>query len=130
MFRGKPGAETHQGFTPWRRMASCHKLIELIMTTLSKTLLAVAITGMAAGGILDFGGCKINPAWTVALPLGAIAYGMFLISFMLEKEVAGFDEDAAKELRWIKDAHLTPAPKPKAAVGRIIIPLPAEKFGH
>jgi hypothetical protein len=100
------------------------------MTTLSKTLLAVAITGMVGGGILDFGGFKLDPAWTVALPLGAIAYGMFLISFMLEKEVAKFDEDAAKELRWIKETESTSAPKPKAGVGPIIIQFPTEKFGH
>ena len=111
-------------------MASGHNLNELNMTTLSKTSLAVAIIGMVAGGILDFGGFKLNPVWAVVLPIGAIAYGMFLISFMLEKEVAKFNEEAAKELRWIKDTGDIPAPLPKAAVRPIIIPLPTEKFGH
>ena len=100
------------------------------MTTLSKTLLGVTVTGLVAGSIIDLGGINLNPAWALALPFGAIAYGLFLISFMLEKEVAKFDEDAAKELRWIKDTDSIPAPKPKAAVGPIIIQLPTEKFGH
>jgi hypothetical protein len=100
------------------------------MTTLSKTLLAVTITGLVAGSIIDFGGFNLNPAWTVALPFGAIAYGMFLISFMLEKEVAKFDGDEAKELQLIKDIYAMPAPKPKPAAQPIIIQLPWEKFGH
>jgi hypothetical protein len=100
------------------------------MTTLSKTLLAVTITGLVAGSIIDFGGFNLNPAWTVALPFGAIAYGMFLISFMLEKEVAKFDADEAKELQLIKDIHAMPAPRQKPAIQPIIIPLPVEKFGH
>ncbi len=98
------------------------------MTSLYKTLLAVSVTGFAVGGVLDFGGFRINPAWTVVLPVGAIAYGMFLISFMLEKEVAKFDAD--RELQLIKDSHVPPAPKLKPAVRPIIIPLPSEKFGH
>src|SRR5476651_2555184 len=100
------------------------------MTRLSKTLLTVAVTGIGAGGILDFGGFKINPAWTVVLPFGAIAYGMFLISFMLEKEMAKFDTDEARELQLIKDTRATLASKLKPAVGSIIIPLPSGKFGH
>ena len=75
------------------------------MTTLSKTLLAVTITGLVAGGIIDFGGFNLNPVWTAALPFGAVFYGLFLISFMLEKEVARFDEDEAKELQLIKDSY-------------------------
>jgi|SRR5476651_1887362 hypothetical protein len=100
------------------------------MTRLSKTLLTVAVTGIGAGGILDFGGFKLNPAWTVVLPFGAIAYGMFLISFMLEKEVAKFDEDEAKELKLIQDSYAIPVPEAKPAVEPIIISFPTEKFGH
>jgi hypothetical protein len=98
------------------------------MTTLSKTLLAVTITGLVAGSIIDFGGFDLNPAWAAALPFGAVFYGLFLISFMLEKEVARFDEDEAKELQLIKDRLPVPAPKP--AVAPVIIQLPWEKFGH
>ena len=98
------------------------------MTTLSKTLLAVSVTGLATGSIIDFGRFNLNPAWTVALPFGAISYGLFLISFMLEKEVAKFDEDEAKELQLIKDSY--PAPRQKPAARPVIIQLPTEKFGH
>src|ERR1700679_1101016 len=100
------------------------------MTNRSKTLLAVSVTGLVAGSIIDFGGFNLNPAWTVALPFGAISYGLFLISFMLEKEVAKFDEDEEKELQLIKDSYAAPAPRQKPAARAIIIQLPTEKFGH
>jgi hypothetical protein len=41
-------------------MEGCHKLIELKMTTLSKTLLAVSVTGLAAASIIDIGGFNLN----------------------------------------------------------------------
>ena len=100
------------------------------MTILSKTLLAISVTGLVAGIIIDFGGFNLNPVWTVALPFGAIAYGLFLISFMLEKEVAKFDEDEAKELQLIQDSYPAPASKQKPAAQPIIIQFPSEKFGH
>jgi hypothetical protein len=102
----------------------------LIMTKLSKALLEVSVAGLASGIIIDFGGFNINPAWTVALPFGAIFYGLFLISFMLENEVAKFDEDEAKELKLIQDSYAAPAPKQKQATEPIIIQLPTEKFGY
>jgi hypothetical protein len=100
------------------------------MTTLYKTLLAVSATGLVAGSIVDFGGFNLNPAWTVALPVGAIAYGLFLIAFMLEKEVAKFDADEAKELKLITDRYPASAPGRKSAAPPIVIQLPLEKFGH
>jgi hypothetical protein len=69
------------------------------MTTSSKNLLEISVAGLVAGIIVDFGGFNINPAWTVALPFGAIFYGLFLISFMLENEVAKFDEDEVEKLQ-------------------------------
>jgi hypothetical protein len=74
------------------------------MTNPSKTLLAITVTGLVGGSIIDFGRFNLNPAWTVVLPVGAIAYGLFLISFMLEKELAKFDADEAKELQLIQDS--------------------------
>jgi hypothetical protein len=98
------------------------------VTRLSKTLLAVSVTGLVAGSFIDFGGFNFYPAWDVALPFGAISYGLFLISFMLEKEVAKFDEDSTRELQMIKD--ICPAPRHKPATGPVIIQIPTEKFGH
>jgi len=71
------------------------------MTTLSKTLLAASITGFVTGSVIDFGGLNLNPAWTVSLPVGAVTFGLFLISFMLEKEMAKFDEEEAMKLQLI-----------------------------
>jgi hypothetical protein len=101
-----------------------------IMTTMSKTLLSVTVTGLVAGSIIDFGRLNLNPSWEVVLPFGAIAYGLFMISFMLEKEAAGFDEDEEKELQLIKDSYSAPAPSQKPAEQPVIIQLPVEKFGH
>ena len=100
------------------------------MTTISKTLLVFSVTGLAAGSVIDFSGINLNPAWTVALPVGAIAYGLFLISFMLEKEVAKFDADEAKELQLIEENYPASAPRRKPAARPVIIQLPLEKFGH
>ena len=100
------------------------------MTTLSKTLLAASVTGLVAGSVIDFGEFSLNPAWTAVLPFGAISYGLFLISFMLEKEVAKFDEDEEKELQFINEGYAAPASRQKPAARPIIIQFPTEKFGH
>ena len=100
------------------------------MTTLSKILLAASVSGLVGGSIVDFGRFNLNPAWTVALPFGAVAYGLFLISFMLENEVAKFDEDEAKELRLIQDHFAPPEPKATPMSQPAIIHLPSQKFGH
>jgi hypothetical protein len=68
---------------------------ERIMTALSKTFLAVSVTGFMGGSIIDFGGLSVIPALTVVLPVGAVFFGFFLISFMLEKEMAKFDQEKA-----------------------------------
>jgi hypothetical protein len=72
------------------------------MKTLSKTLLVVSATGFTAGSIIDFGGFSVNPSVTVALPLGAVFLGLFMISFMMEKEMAGFDAEEAGKLQLIE----------------------------
>lgn len=79
------------------------------MTTLTKSLLAVCVTGLAAGSIINFGGLDVNPSWTVVLPLGAVCLGLFLISLMLEKEAAKFDVEEAKG--WLLVA-VVPPPQP------------------
>lgn len=65
------------------------------MTKLSKILLAVTVIGFVAGGIFDLCHFNVNPACYVALPLGAVAFGMFIISFMMTKEMSKFDEEEA-----------------------------------
>jgi hypothetical protein len=83
------------------------------MTALSKTLLSISATGFAAGSILDFGGFNVVPVLTAVLPLGAVFFGLALISFMLEKEMAKFDEEEAKKLQWIRCQPAAPAVKEK-----------------
>jgi hypothetical protein len=83
------------------------------MTTLSKTFLAASTTGFAAGSVIDFGGFSVIPALTAALPLGAVFFGLFMISFMMEKEMAGFDEEEAGKLQLIRCSTDTPAPARK-----------------
>ncbi|HUB86564.1 MAG TPA: hypothetical protein VMB22_01635 [Verrucomicrobiae bacterium] len=56
---------------------------------------------MFAIGSLIWAGCvNVAPALTLVMPVGAIAFGMFMITLMLEKEMAGFDaEEAEKRLK-------------------------------
>jgi hypothetical protein len=68
-----------------------------IMTTLPKTLLAISVTGLATGCIINFGGLELDSWLPIVLPLGAVAFGAFLIFLMLEKEMANFDEEQAKK---------------------------------
>jgi len=65
------------------------------MTTLSRILLTVAITSLAAGSVIASLDTLASPMLAAVLPLGAIAFGMFLIVFMMEKEVAKYDEEQA-----------------------------------
>jgi hypothetical protein len=83
------------------------------MTTLSKTLVAISVTGFTAGSVMDFGGFSVIPALTVALPLGAFFFGLSLISFMLEKEMAKFDEEESRKLQLIQCSPAAPVPKKK-----------------
>jgi hypothetical protein len=69
------------------------------MTRLPKTLLAVAAAGLAAGGLIDFGGFNVVPAVTVVLPLGAVFFGMFMIALMLEQAMAEFAAETAEKMQ-------------------------------
>ena len=60
----------------------------------TKTLLGLAIFGIAVGVFIVSGALKIdNAAFFVVLPSGAIFFGLFLISKLLEKETALFNEE-------------------------------------
>jgi hypothetical protein len=68
------------------------------MTTATKTCLAISVAGFIAGSIMDFCSFQVNPMFTAILPVGAIFLGMFLISLILEKEVAQFDAEQTQKL--------------------------------
>jgi hypothetical protein len=66
------------------------------MTTLPKICLAVSSAEFVAGSIIDFGEFSVIPEAAAVLPLGAVFFGLFLISFMLEKEMVKFDAEEAE----------------------------------
>ena len=84
------------------------------MIKLTKILVSVSAAGFIAGSIIDFGGLNLNPAWTVALPLGAVFSGLSLISFMLEKEMAKFDAEEALKTQLTPCQPVAPAVKGKS----------------
>lgn len=55
------------------------------MTKTTKTLLAISLIGFLTG-------CT-DILWGFGKPIGAIFFGLFLISKMLEKEIALYDEE-------------------------------------
>ena len=81
------------------------------MTTLSKTFLTIAIVGLTAGTIVAACGDNVSPTLTVVLPFGAIAFGLFLIAFILEKEVAIYDQEQAA--KFASQGNTAPAPDKK-----------------
>src|SRR5215472_1761921 len=83
------------------------------MTTLSKILLTVAITCTAAGIVIASLDTLASPMLAAVLPLGAITFGMFLIVFMMEKEVAKYDEEQASKTQRYHSNAAVPAPGPK-----------------
>ena len=66
------------------------------MGKMTKCLLALSISGLTLGLALNF--FKGSPATFVVLPAGAIFFGLFLISLMLEKESAAYDAEQRKLL--------------------------------
>jgi hypothetical protein len=71
------------------------------MTKLTKTLLAISLTGFVTGftGLL----------WGIGTPIGAIFFGLGLISRILEKEVALYDHEQALQLASAQRAMLPAA---------------------
>lgn len=65
------------------------------MSKITKTLLGLSVFGLVTGmafttGLVNAGNAD---ALYVALPMGAIFFGLFLISKLLEKEVAIYDAE-------------------------------------
>jgi hypothetical protein len=68
------------------------------MTRIPKLLLAVSFAAFAVGSVAAFGNPEIPLGWTVMIPLGAVCLGLFLVTFLLQKEVARFDEEELARL--------------------------------
>jgi hypothetical protein len=69
------------------------------MTRIPKAFLAVSLTAFVLGSVVTFGSPEIAVGCTVAMPLGAVFLGLFLVTFMLQKEVAQFDENERARLK-------------------------------
>jgi len=79
------------------------------MTKLPKAFLAVSLTAFAVGSVVTLGSPEIPVGWTVAMPVGAIFFGLFLVTFMLQKEVAEFDEGERARLKLAERHAARPA---------------------
>ena len=77
------------------------------MTKITKILLGVSLVGFALGftGVL----------WGIGTPVGAIFFGLFLISKLLEKEATLFDQERQQRLV-LAERERTSAPRPLANV--------------
>jgi hypothetical protein len=88
------------------------------MTTLTKTCLAASLIGFAIGSVVDFSNLTIDSTWTVAMPLGAVFFGLFLISLMLQREMAAFDQEEAKRLEMVPNEPAATKTRPRTTVNR------------
>ena len=85
------------------------------MTKATKIFFWISALGFAVGAFVDFGPVTVNPMWTVALPVGAIFLGVALISLVMEREMAAFDEEQAARLAHARRYAVGPISKPEAA---------------
>jgi hypothetical protein len=69
------------------------------MNRIPKLLLAVSLAAFAGGAVVTFGNAEVPPGWTVAMPVGAVFLGLFLVALTLQKEVARFDEEERARLK-------------------------------
>jgi len=65
-------------------------------------LLVLAVGGPAVGIPVTFNHAKVAPLWTLALPLGVVFVGLYLVAFSLQKEVAQFDAEQRSKMEWAR----------------------------
>jgi hypothetical protein len=70
-----------------------------LMTKLPKFFLTISLASFALGAVVCLGNLDVHPSWAVAVPAGAIFFGLFLNAYVLQGEVAKFDEEVAKNLQ-------------------------------
>ena len=79
------------------------------MTNTTKTLLGISLTAFAFG--------ITHMLWGVGTPLGAVFLGLFMISKILEKETALFDEEEQLRIT-LAEGNRASAPKRQNLVRR------------
>lgn len=85
------------------------------MTKLPKTLLAISSTAFVIGLAVTIGNYDLPTAWTVAMPVSAIFFGGFLVTRILQDEMAKFDEDRRAQLQRINRESPATAVRPARA---------------
>jgi hypothetical protein len=88
------------------------------MTKLTKLFLALSLVGFAIGGVIDFSSAPLDPKWTVLMPLGAVFFGLFLVSLMLEKEMAAFNREETEKLQLVRQEAPASARQPSHSGGQ------------
>ncbi len=88
---------------------------KLSMTKIPQVLLAVSLTAFAVGSVAVLGNPGIPVGWTVAMPLGAVCLGLFLVTFLLQREAALFDEEERARLE-LADRYATKPAKASPSV--------------
>ena len=67
------------------------------MTRFPKICLAVSAVTLAVGCLMWAGWLHVAPALTLAMPVGAMAFGMFMVTLVMEKMTAEFDAEAVEK---------------------------------
>ena len=76
-----------------------------------KWLLILALSGLAVGVFVASSHRNLPLAFEIAMPLGAIFTGLFLVSLLLKKEVVKFNEDESFKIEAIKRYQSFYSPK-------------------
>jgi|ERR1051326_3887143 low affinity Fe/Cu permease len=89
------------------------------MKAFQKWLLALAVTGLVVGVFVSLSHADLAPAWMLALPLGVILTGLFLVTLLLQNEVTKFDaEERFKIEQEARRDRFSGFDTPNAFVGR------------
>jgi hypothetical protein len=69
------------------------------MNRLSKLFLAGSLATSAVGVFVSFTRMPLSPLWTIALPVGAILFALFLISIVFHKAFTDSDPGGQTDAR-------------------------------
>jgi hypothetical protein len=69
------------------------------MTKLPKIFLVVSAITLGVAIVAYSSNSNVSPLWSFMMPLCAVSFGLFLITFMMQKEMAQFDEEEAARLQ-------------------------------
>lgn len=71
---------------------------EVPMKTLPKWILVIAVTGLVVGTFVTLSHGIVNPLLQLAMPLGFIFAGLFVITRAMQNEMAQFDEEERRKM--------------------------------